>query len=65
MEFDPRDYDSREEDRFNDREGLARGPGDAREEERWPERDRGDHPREAFTRDLNLPRGLERDRSRP
>jgi hypothetical protein len=70
MDFDPRDYDSREEDRFNDREGsarahdardLGRGPGDSREEERWPERDRGGDPREAFTRDLNLPRGLERE----
>src|SRR5262252_9717477 len=37
------------------------GGRDSREDERWPERDRGYDPREAFTRDLNLPRGLERE----
>src|SRR6266540_2987249 len=105
MDFDPRDYDSRDEERFNTREDggnghdrldrddvslldvrsrdrdddareLGRGPGDSREsktgehgrepreEARWPERDHEPRdrmldPREAFTRDLNLPRGLE------
>jgi hypothetical protein len=107
MDFDPRDYDSRDEERFNTREDagnshdsldrddvslldvrsrdrdddareLGRGPGDSREsttgehgrepreDARWPERDREPRdrmldPREAFTRDLNLPRGLERE----
>ena len=108
MDFDPRDYDSRDDDRFapvrdgggrggsdrdderddewsrpaalprdRDDEGrdLGRGPGDSREghsddrgrdardDARWPERDRDERtrdtdPREAFTRHLNLPRGL-------
>jgi len=58
-------------DRDDDGRDLGRGPGGSRdsnhdsrrsrEDERWPERDRGDDPREAFTRDLNLPRGLERE----
>src|SRR5437867_191501 len=105
MDFDPRDYDSRDDDRFpsdrhhggkgnpyderdrdddlrppeshnRDRDSdvrqLGRGPGDdwrqsksdthrqdPREDSRWPERDRD--PRETFTRDLNLPRGHERE----
>jgi hypothetical protein len=108
MDFDPRDYDSRDDDRFNthrskgsahdppDREDdlrlpdgdcrdrdddartLGRGPGDSRESTagesdraprdnaRWLERGRDprDHTfyqRDVFTRDLNLPRGLERE----
>jgi hypothetical protein len=109
MDFDPRDYDSRDEERFgareskssthddldrddgpaplearsrdrddNDARELGRGPGDSRESNtsehgrdpredgRWPERDREPpdrtfDPREPFTRDLNLPRGLERE----
>src|SRR3989442_14970676 len=109
MDFDPRDYDSRDEDRAptrdrggrggsgrdderddegsrpaafprdRDDEGrdLGRGPGDSREshsakrdsdardDARWPERERDERtrdtdPREVFTRHLNLPRGLER-----
>jgi DNA-binding MarR family transcriptional regulator len=110
MDFDPRDYDSRDEDRAptRDRGGrggsdrddqrddewsrpsgfsrdrdddgrdLGRGPGDSREshsaergrdardDARWPERERDERtrdsdPRDAFTRHLNLPRGLERE----
>jgi hypothetical protein len=100
MDFDPRDYDSRDEDRFDtggkatahddldrdhdlrspddrhrdrgdDARGLGRGPGDSREsthhdlrsreDDRWPERDCTYDPREPFTRDLNLPRGPERE----
>jgi DNA-binding MarR family transcriptional regulator len=109
MDFDPRDYDSRDDERHgndhdrghrddsdhdrdwddwrqpeiawrerdNDTRALGRGPGDdsrqadsdkhghdprddAREDARWPERDRGFDPREVFTRHVNLPRGLER-----
>jgi hypothetical protein len=105
MDFDPRDYHSRDDDRFpsdrhhggrgnsydqrdrdedlrlpdshnRDRDDgareLGRGPGDdsrtsnsgkhrhdPREDARWPERDRD--PRDTFTRDLSLPRGLERE----
>src|SRR5579864_4541055 len=101
MDFDPRDYDSRDDDRFafghargkgtshddldrddhlrlpetrsRDRDDtardLGRGPGeskqsngdrhDPRDDARWPERDRD--PRDAFMRDLNLPRGHERE----
>jgi len=101
MDFDPRDYDSRDDDQFalgqnrgrgashddfdhdddlrlpeargRDRDDtsrdLGRGPAeskkstsggqDPRDEARWPERDRD--PRGAFTRDLNLPRGHERE----
>ena len=33
----------------------------SREDERWPERERSYDPRNVFTRDLNLPRGLERE----
>jgi uncharacterized membrane protein YgcG len=100
MDFDPRDYDSRDEDRFDtgstgtarddldrdhdlrspadrhrdrgdDARELGRGPGDSREsthhdsrsreDARWTERDRTYDPREPFRRDLNLPRGLERE----
>ena len=59
-------------DRDNDVRELGRGPADdsrssnsdkhrhdPREDTRWPERDRD--PRETFTRDLSLPRGLERE----
>jgi hypothetical protein len=68
MDFDPRDYDSRDDDRFpSDRHHGGRGNSydsdkhrhDPREDTRWPERDRD--PRETFTRDLSLPRGLERE----
>ena len=100
MDFDPRDYDLRDDDRvaFGHQRGgrgashddldrddlklpgtrgldrgdeareLGRGPGDSRQsngdghdprdDARWPERDRD--PRDAFTRDLNLPRRHER-----
>src|SRR5258708_1242356 len=94
MDFDPRDCDTREEERLHSRENsshdldddlrlpdlrgrdrdddareLGRGPGDARQsnhassrdDARWPERERVADPREAFTRDLNLPRGHERE----
>src|SRR5688572_8390591 len=107
LDFDPRDYDSRDDERHgkgtsrdgsddrdryddwsqpevrsrdrddNDDRTLGRGPGsdrqtsseqgsDRRGDARWPERDR-DHrerdvdPRDAFTRRLHLPRGLERE----
>jgi hypothetical protein len=107
LDFDPRDYDSRDDERHgkgtsrdgsddrdryddwsqpevrsrdrddNDDRTLGRGPGsdrqtsseqgsDRRADARWPERDR-DHrerdvdPRDAFTRRLHLPRGLERE----
>jgi hypothetical protein len=114
FDFDPRDCDSRDDERYgsnasrggrggaddrdrdddwsqphvrsrdwnDDARTLGRGPGndrqsshsnedagDRRDDERWPERDR-DHreravdPRDAFTRHLNLPRGLERERVR-
>jgi hypothetical protein len=46
MDFDPRDYDSRDEARSPDRDPESR--------------DREFDPREAFTRDLNLPRSHER-----
>ena len=108
MDFDPRDSDSRDDDRFNtrgskdrsnddvDREDdlrlpdirsrdrdendardLGRGPGDSRQsndehhrdlrdDARWPDRDRERpdrtfDPREPFTRNLHLPRGLGRE----
>jgi hypothetical protein len=61
--------DSRERD--NDGLDLGHGPGNSpdshydgrhsREDERRPDRDRIYDPREAFTGDLNLPRGLERE----
>ena len=100
MDFDPRDYDSRDDDRLafghqrggrgtshddldrddrgcprrapiadDDARELGRGPGDSRQsngdghdprdDARWPERDRD--PRDVFTRDLDLPRGRERE----
>src|SRR2546428_8005945 len=99
MDFDPRDYDSRDDDRLafgfqpgargsshddlgrdddlklpkttRSRVGedgardLGRAPRqsngdghDPRDDARWPDRDRD--PRDAFTRDLNLPRRHER-----
>jgi DNA-binding MarR family transcriptional regulator len=109
MDFDPRDYDSRDEERFNtgggkggfqgdlDREddlrlpdirsrdrddndarSRGRGPSDSRQsngdehrhdprdDARWPDRERERpertfDPREPFTRNLNLPRALERE----
>ena len=108
MDFDPRDSDSRDDDRFNslgskrssddgfdrdddlrlpdirsrdrgenDARDLGRGPGDSRQsndehyrdlrdDARWPDRDRERQdrtfdPREPFTRDLRLPRGLGRE----
>jgi DNA-binding MarR family transcriptional regulator len=111
MDFDPRDYDSRDDqrhgntpnrgnrgdsndydrdddwsqphirsrDRDDDARTLGRGPGsdsrashsdeytrDRHSDARWLERDR-DHrerevdPRDAFTRDLRLPRGMDRE----
>jgi hypothetical protein len=64
-------------DRDDEGRDLGRGPGDSREghpdergrnardDARWPERDRDDRTRDsdrrdAFTRNLNLPRGMER-----
>jgi uncharacterized membrane protein YgcG len=47
MNFDPRDYDSRDGARSPDRDLESR--------------DRELDPREAFTRDVNLPRGMERE----
>jgi DNA-binding MarR family transcriptional regulator len=103
MDFDPRDYDARENERDRGRgdspdfdrdddlrqpdtrsrdrdeaeRGRGRGPGDSRQSNedrgrnhsddvRWSERerevpDRTIDPREPFTRDLALPRGLERE----
>ena len=113
MDFDPRDCDSRDEERFgpdrdrgsrrdsdyhdrdeddlrllgirvrdrgdDDTRELGRGPGDdsrqanadehspdPREDARWPDRDRETRerdidPRDVFTRDVDLPRGLERE----
>src|SRR4051812_36661685 len=82
MDFDPRDSDSRDEDRFaltrerNDNgPTLGRGGGNSRESldddggrenGRAPERERDERPRandarDAFTRTLNLPRGVDRE----
>jgi hypothetical protein len=95
MDFDPRDYDTRDDDRINagkssaaddidhnpdyDRapsrddgaRELGRGPGDSRhsnedrhdsrDDARWPDRERGHDSGEVFTRNLNLPRGPERE----
>ncbi|MGH9242607.1 MAG: hypothetical protein ACRD3G_31550 [Vicinamibacterales bacterium] len=110
MDFDPRDYDSRDEQRYgdgrdrgsrgsdddrdwddwrhaeaaprerdDDARELGRGPGDEsrqadsdrhgfdpRDDARWPERERDGRerefdPREVFTRDVHLPRGLDRE----
>jgi hypothetical protein len=103
FDFDPRDSDSRDDDRFgqgrqraddahdddlklpvsrsrgrdDNARDLGRGPGDSkqsktdehgsdpREDARWPDRDRdardrATHPRDVFTRDLNLPGRHER-----
>ena len=56
MDFDPRDIDSRDDER----------QGHNREEARWDERERDDRerhfdPRDVFTRDMDLPRRLERE----
>lgn len=57
MDFDPRDIDSRDDERH----------GYNRDDARWDERERDDDrersfdPRDVFTRDMNLPRGLERE----
>jgi hypothetical protein len=91
MDLDPRDFDSRDDDRLpardlddeldrkdDDARSLGQGPGNARDSDsdgrghdprddaRWPvrERDPADRTldaREPFTRDLNLPRGPERE----
>ena len=100
MDFDPRDFDSRDDehhrdgadghddhdddlrssdsdsrDRGDDARSPGRGPGnskqsnnghDSRDDSRWPERDRSApernfNPQEAFSRHLDLPRGLERE----
>jgi hypothetical protein len=47
MDFDPRDYDSRDEARWPDRDREST--------------DRAFDSREPFTRDLDLPRGLNRE----
>jgi hypothetical protein len=69
--YDVRDRD--EHDRHDDDHGphLGRGPSSEddklesdprdRDDERWPDRARDHDPREVFTRDLNLPRGLQRE----
>ena len=71
-----RGRDDRDRDRDDDEGGLhiGRGPssrdeqGEAyardRDDERWPERDRDPRdldPRDVFMRDLNLPRGRDRE----
>jgi hypothetical protein len=85
MDFDPRDSDSRDEDRFSltrDRHDtgptLGRGGGNARdandddggrsarENGRAPERDRDERSRsndarDVFTRNLKLPRAVDRE----
>jgi hypothetical protein len=89
MDFDPRDDDSRNDDRVasrhpygdrrpdDDGRSLGRGSGNSRQSEnddvgservdaRWPDRDRAlsDHgvdSREPFTRDLELPKGQDRE----
>jgi hypothetical protein len=72
---DVRLLDIRSRDRDDAARELGRGPGDSRDAEhsrdprddaRWPDRDREPadrtfDPREPFTRDLHLPRGLERE----
>ena len=52
MDFDPRDLDD-----SRDRNEDSRD----RDNERWPDRERGHDPRDVFTRDLDLPRGRERE----
>jgi hypothetical protein len=91
MDLDPRDFDSRHDDRLLARDvdddldrkddearSLGQGPGKARDSDsdgrghdprddgRWPDRERDPADRtvealELFTRDLNLPRGSERE----
>ena len=68
---DPRPTADREPDRDDDAGEPSRGHGDsrqshhdgddARSDARWPERQRSHDPREVFTRDVNLPRGHERE----
>ena len=61
-------------ERDDDTRALGRGPGndsrqadsgkhghDPRDDARWPERGRELDPRDVFTRDVYLPRGLERE----
>src|SRR6185295_15235159 len=65
LDFDPRDYDSRDRDDFDiyDARWLD-DPRDQDDRERDFERDRDprDHdPRDAFVEGLELPRGLERE----
>ena len=52
MDFDPRDFDD-----SRDRNEDSRD----RDYERWPDREHGHDPRDVFTRDLDLPRGRERE----
>jgi hypothetical protein len=88
MDFDPRDSDSRDDERVSPREfyetrhrddarSMGRGPGNSRDSDskdrcgprddaRWPDRDRDSRERsldvrEPFTRDLDLPRGPDRE----
>ena len=85
MHFDPRDYDSRDDETWTpsraNEEGaqtLGRGPSsdlqksdgctaDRSDDARWLERERDGQrrerdPRDTFTRNVHLPRGLERER---
>src|SRR5690349_9332340 len=92
MDFDPRDDDSRDDERLSPRDlyetrhrdddarSIGRGPGNSRDSDgedrygprdgvRWPDRDRDSRERsldvrEPFTRDLDLPRGPERELAR-
>ena len=57
MDFDPRDIDSRDDDRH----GHNRDDTRCDERERDDDRERTFDPRDVFTRDMNLPRGLERE----
>jgi hypothetical protein len=72
---DARDDPSRDHDRDDGHPELGRGPGSdhekkhhdwhSRDDERWPDRGRDPRdkdPREVFTKHLDLPRGLERER---
>jgi hypothetical protein len=89
MDFDPRDDDSRDDDRLSPRDfydtrqrddearSIGRGPGnsrnsdnddryDPRDEAQWPDRERDScerspDAREPFTRNLDLPRGVDRE----
>src|SRR5439155_23410800 len=71
---DPRDREGRKRDRDDGGPHLGRGPSSRgensetdprnRDDERWPERDRDPRsrdPRDVFMRDLDLPRGRERE----